>query len=72
VTPVREYEVGLLYRWLFPDCVLHWLSAPRSPRRICRRVRRTFGRHGARRSITRVRWGEGPWLAYRGVRRLFG
>ncbi len=71
VTPVRDYEVGLLYRWLFPDCFLHWLSAPRSPRRIWRRLRRTLGRHGAHRSITRVRWGEAPWLAYRALRRIF-
>jgi len=72
ITPVQEYEVGLLYRWLFPDCVFHWLSAPLSPGRVWRRVRRTLGSHGARRSITRVRWGEGPWLAYRAVRRLLG
>ncbi len=72
VAPVREYEVGLLYRWLFPDCFLHWLSAPLSLGRVWRRVRRTLAAHGARRSITRVRWGEAPWLAYRALRRLTG
>jgi len=70
--PVREYEVGLLYRWLFPECVLHWLSAPLSVGRIWQRVCRTLASHGAHRSITRVRWGEAPWLAYRALRRLTG
>ncbi len=72
VEPIRAYEVGLLYRWLFPECVFYWLSAPRSPGRILSRIRRTLSSHGARRSITRVRWRELLWFAYRAWVRVVG
>jgi len=51
VPPRADYEVGLAYKWLFPDIVYHWFVKPRSFFRIMRRIRNTFRRYGAARTI---------------------
>jgi predicted ATP-grasp superfamily ATP-dependent carboligase len=52
--PEKPYEVGLLYKWIFPECLYHWMTAPRSLSDVLRRVKNTFKRYGAKRSITNI------------------
>jgi biotin carboxylase len=54
VPPQEQYEEGLLYRWVFPDCFAYWLTSPLTPRRIAARIRRTLSRHGARRMLSNL------------------
>ena len=58
VQPVSGYEVGLLYRWLFPECVFSWLQKPRTPSLIYRRLRQTFQRAGASRIMNNLEWSD--------------
>lgn len=63
--PSSDYEVGLLYRWLFPECVFYWFSSPRSPGRIVSRLRRTWRSPGAKRTITEFRFSFLFYLLWR-------
>jgi predicted ATP-grasp superfamily ATP-dependent carboligase len=50
----EQYEEGLLYRWVFPDCVAYWFTSPLTPARVAERVRKTLSRHGARRLMSNL------------------
>lgn len=43
-----DYEKGMLYRWLFPECLAAWFLKPFSLKNLCRRIRKTFAKHGAK------------------------
>ena len=45
--PCFEYEVGMLYRWWFPECMLRLVRRPWTPALLARRTREIFSRHGA-------------------------
>ena len=51
VPRIEEYEVGLMYKWIFPECVFNWFQRPRSIGNIRRRVRETFKCKGTSRTI---------------------
>lgn len=59
---VEGYEVGLLYRWIFPECVFHWITRPRTPARIWHRMRETFRGRGERRSVHNLNAADMPHL----------
>ncbi|MCC7483949.1 MAG: ATP-grasp domain-containing protein [Burkholderiales bacterium] len=59
---VERYEVGLLYRWLFPECAFHWVTKPRTPGRIWRRLRETFRGRGEKRAVHNLNAADLPHL----------
>ena len=42
-----EYTSGLLYRWLFPECLAYLLNRPRNPAMLLRRMRNIISTFGA-------------------------
>lgn len=59
---IEFYEIGLLYRWVFPECVFNWIQSPRTLRNVTRRVRETFARNGANRSLNNFKMRFFPHL----------
>ncbi len=59
---VKKYEVGLMYRWLFPECVFNWIQRPRDLQTLKRRIRETFARHGASRIMHNLNYTDLPHL----------
>ncbi len=57
-----DYEVGLLYRWLFPECVFNWIQRPRNLSTLKRRISETFDRHGAKRVMSNLNIADMPHL----------
>ena len=62
LAPIERYEIGLLYRWLFPECTFNWIQKPRTPSRIWHRLRDTFRGRGERRSIQNLNMTDLPHL----------
>ncbi len=52
--PVESYEVGLLYKWIFPECTFNWIQRPRHLRRIKERIQETFSDYGASRTLNNL------------------
>ena len=50
-----DYERDLVYKWWFPEILFHWIQKPRNVSRIYSRLRNTFSKHGARRSISNLK-----------------
>jgi glutathione synthase/RimK-type ligase-like ATP-grasp enzyme len=50
---VTDYERDLLYKWWVPECLFHWIQKPHSA--MAKRIVKTFGHFGARRSINNLR-----------------
>lgn len=48
---IDDYEIGLLYRWVFPECLFNWIQKPRTLSNIVRRIRETFVGNNANRSM---------------------
>lgn len=44
----NDYEKGVLYRWLFPECIAAWTLAPRKPKAMLKRIHTTFTKHDAK------------------------
>lgn len=57
-----EYEVGLLYRWIFPENVYNWVQKPRTIMNIKRRIYETFRSYGAKRSLHNLNLRDLPHL----------
>jgi len=49
-----EYKTGLVYKWLFPECVFHWVQSPRTFNRISKRVLNTLRSYNASESLHNV------------------
>jgi pyruvate carboxylase len=49
-----EYEEGLLYRWIFPDCLAYWFTKPLTLPIMFQRIAKTFSRHGAQRVLSNL------------------
>jgi hypothetical protein len=45
--PCFDYDVGMLYRWWFPECMQRLIRWPWTPGLLARRVREVASRHGA-------------------------
>lgn len=56
------YERGLVFKWIFPDCVFSWFQRPRTLRAIGRRIAKTFRRYEGSRTLTNLRLGDLPHL----------
>ena len=54
VEPKHGYEVGLLYKWLFPECAYHVVHSPRTASRVFRRLQNVLSRHGASRVLNNL------------------
>ncbi len=54
VEKCKGYEVGLVYKWIFPECIQSWSKAPRTIRSILKRVAATFRRYDAVRSMSNL------------------
>lgn len=50
----ENYEIDLLYKWFFPECVYHWFHNPRTLSRIRKRVINTLRTYNAKRSINNL------------------
>ncbi len=53
--PCPGYRVGLVYKWIFPECVWAWFLPPRQPRAIWRRMVKTLRRYPPGPAITSLR-----------------
>ena len=49
---VSEYEKDLLFKWIFPYCIIYWFKKPRSIENFLRRFRKTLSNDNAKRVIT--------------------
>lgn len=49
------YDVGVLYKWVFPEVIYHWFTPPRSPRRLLSRVYQTARRHGSKQRRSNIK-----------------
>lgn len=58
VEPMANYQVGLQYKWLFPECVYHWTTKPRTVAAVTRRIKNTFHRNGAHRVMHNIAWSD--------------
>jgi predicted ATP-grasp superfamily ATP-dependent carboligase len=56
--PKTEYEIGLVYKWIFPECVAHWFQRPRTFFRIITRIYNTFKTYEGTRTLTNLRFGS--------------
>jgi predicted ATP-grasp superfamily ATP-dependent carboligase len=54
----ENYEVGLVCKWLFPDCMAHWFTPPLRPDRFLRRVAATFRHYPGSRTINNLHPGD--------------
>ena len=54
VLPQRDYQVGLVYKWIFPECIQHWLSRPFTGGNLYRRIRTTLRHYEGTRTITNL------------------
>lgn len=49
-----DYEVGIVYKWLFPECVYHWFSTPVSFTNILKRFLNTWKRYGNKKALNNI------------------
>jgi predicted ATP-grasp superfamily ATP-dependent carboligase len=52
---ITEYKIGLLYKWIFPECVGSWIQEPRRLSRIAKRIINTFKSYKASESLNNIR-----------------
>jgi carbamoyl-phosphate synthase large subunit len=45
------YEIGLVYKWLFPECVFHCFQNPRTLKQIAKRIAHIFIRYDGTRTL---------------------
>jgi hypothetical protein len=57
-----EYEVGLLYKWIFPECVVHWFTPPIKLGLILQRIKNTYEQYDAKRIKTNLEVDSIPHL----------
>ncbi len=57
-----NYEVGLLYKWIFPECFASWFQKPRTIKRILRRFLNTFRNYNAKRTLINLNFKDIPHL----------
>ena len=51
VSPMQEYKEGLVYKWLFPECVYHWFTKPLTLSHTLRRLLNTLKKYDAKESM---------------------
>ena len=56
VERLREYEIGLVYKWLFPECLASWFHAPLTPRTFRCRIKKTLKHYEGTRTLTNLEW----------------
>jgi predicted ATP-grasp superfamily ATP-dependent carboligase len=59
---VREYQVGLLYRWLFPECLFNWIQKPRTMKNVARRIAETYRGYDAQHIESNINMADIPHL----------
>ena len=52
--PRPDYEAGLVYKWIFPECVAHWFQKPYGLSRIVNRIGNTFRRYEGTRTLNNL------------------
>lgn len=57
-----EYQDGILYRWIFPECVFHWVHKPFNLKNFIRRFNNTFKNYGAKQTLNNLQWRYIPHL----------
>jgi predicted ATP-grasp superfamily ATP-dependent carboligase len=55
IPAIKNYDIDVVYKWWFPECLFHWFHRPRTVGRITRRVTNTLRRYGAKRSVNNLR-----------------
>lgn len=60
--PPPPYEVGLVFKWIFPDCVAAWVQRPRTPGAILRRFLDTWRVYPGTRTLWNVNLADMPHL----------
>lgn len=60
--PKKDYKVGMVYKWILPDCVSAWIQKPLSLPNIFRRVISTFSRYGGTEVHWNTSWANMPHL----------
>lgn len=48
------YEIGLVYKWLFPECVFNWIHNQRTFNQICKRIVNTFRKYDAKKVLNNL------------------
>ena len=56
------YEVGLVYKWLFPECMFSWFQKPRNIKTILRRIFKSFKGYNGKRTIYNLNVKDIPHL----------
>lgn len=51
----HPYEVGLVYKWIFPECIAHWFQRPINPFLIARRIKNTFKHYDGSRTLNNLK-----------------
>ena len=54
VPRVSDYERGLVYKWVFPECLGHPFTRPLTPGRFMRRLGRVLRRYPGDRHMTNL------------------
>ena len=62
IKSLDKYEINLQYKWLFPECLYHWLTSPRTPGAIWRRIKKTLGSNGAAQTLHNLNRRDLPHL----------
>lgn len=53
--PLENYEVGLVYKWIFPYCVASWLNKPHNIGAVLKRIYKTFRHYEGTRTLTNLK-----------------
>jgi carbamoylphosphate synthase large subunit len=49
-----DYKTDLVYKWLFPECIFHWIQPPRTVNRVSKRIFRTLRKYNAKESLNNL------------------
>ena len=50
----NQYKVGLLYKWIFPECFVHWFNKPLNFSLMLKRIRNTYKDYGANKKLNNL------------------
>ncbi len=58
VEPIETYNVGLVYKWLYPDCLAHWFTKPLTIYRVCSRIIQSFRKYDGSQTKNNLNFGD--------------
>jgi len=62
IKPLRTYEIGVVYKWLFPFCIAHLFHSPLRIKTLRKRFVRVFRKYESTRSRTNINPADFPHL----------